>query len=591
VARSLGRFRLLALVGKSQRSMAWRVHDSEDLNGAQEYFLLLPRVQPADGDAAQRWNLAVRRASRLKHPNLATPVEIGVCERWPYLLYDAAGCITLDERMQGGKAIGVNEACALLVGMLQGLAFAHEGGVAHRDLQPYMVLLGEPGMVRLIGLELALHAERERHDAPAATVAPRTSIEALALHAQRDAARADVLCASLLLHLALCGQPALGEADVVELATRLPPRGRDLVRLPWDLAAPVPEALRAIANRGTDRQERHRYRSARGLMRALEGWLQAEGAAGGGPLALLIDRLHSVGSLPASPGSAARAARLALMDRQRTNELAEVVLQDLALAFELLRWVNSAHVRGAQVSGSGPVLTVRRAISLLGLDGVRRAALGLRPWPGPLGEGAAQTLRALFDAGKRAGRVAQALRPAGYDAEVVHLVTLMQNLGRLIVGYHFPDELQQIRRLMQAAPAARAGEPDEPGMSEQAASYAVLGADIEAIGAAVARHWGLDDTVLHLIRRLPLGTTPRTIDSDDDMLRAVASCGNEAVDALALPEAPRQAALRLVAQRYARALHINLRDLQDVLHLAPDSADEMPSDDAELEDLPKEAIG
>ena len=110
---------------------------------------------------------------------------------------------------------------------------------------------------------------------------------------------------------------------------------------------PVPEVLRAISNRATDRQERQRYRSARGMARALEGWMQAEGAAGGGPLALLIDRLHSVGALPSSPGSAARAARLALMDRERTNELAEVVLQDLALAFELLRWVNSAQVRAA----------------------------------------------------------------------------------------------------------------------------------------------------------------------------------------------------------------------------------------------------
>ena len=34
---------------------------------------------------------------------------------------------------------------------------------------------------------------------------------------------------------------------------------------------------------------------------------------------------------------------------------------------------------------------------------------------------------------KRAGRVAVALRPAGYDSEVVYLVTLMQNLGRLVV--------------------------------------------------------------------------------------------------------------------------------------------------------------
>lgn len=590
VARSLGRFKLLALVGKSQRSMAWRVHDAQAVNGAQEYFLLLPRVQPADRDAAQRWDLAVRRASRLNHPNLASPVEIGVCERWPYVLYDAAGCVTLDERMQGGKAIGANEACAMLVDALQGLAFAHEGGVSHRDLQPYMVLLGEPGVVRLMGLELALHADRELHDVVAATATPRTSIEALALHAQRDAARADVLCASLLLHLALCGQPALGGADVVELARRLPPSGRELVRLPWDLAVPVPEALRAIANRGTDRQERHRYRSARGLIRALEGWLQADDATGGGPLALLINRLHSVGSLPASPGSAARAARLALMDRHRTNELAEVVLQDLALAFELLRGVNSAQVRAAQASGSGPVLTVRRAISLLGLDGVRRAALGLRPWPGPLGEDAAQTLRTLIDAAKRAGRVAQALRPAGYDAEVVHLVTLLQNLGRLIVGYHFPDELQQIRRLMLAAPAVRAGEPDEPGMSEQAASYAVLGADIEAIGAAVARHWGLDDTVMHLIRRLPLSTTPRSIDNDDDMLRAVASCGNEAVDALSMSGAPRQAALRCVAQRYARALHIDLRDLQDVLQVAPGGGEDLAADDADLEDLPKDTV-
>ena len=163
--------------------------------------------------------------------------------------------------------------------------------------------------------------------------------------------------------------------------------------------------------------------------------------------------------------------------------------------------------------------------------------------------------------------MAQALRPAGYDAEVVHLVCLLQNLGRLVTGYHFPDELQQIRRLMQPAPPVRPGEPEEPGMSEQAASYAVLGADIEAIGAAVARHWGLDDSVLHLIRPMPLATSPRSIDNDDDMLRAVASCGTEAVDTLALPSSQQAAALRRVAKRYGRALGIELRELQDALKL------------------------
>ncbi len=48
----------------------------------------------------------------------------------------------------------------------------------------------------------------------------------------------------------------------------------------------------------------------------------------------------------------------------------------MALSFELLRIVNSAQVRGTQIAGNGPVLTLRRAIALMGVDGVRRAARG-----------------------------------------------------------------------------------------------------------------------------------------------------------------------------------------------------------------------
>jgi len=567
VGRRLGHFKLLSLVGKSQRSMAWRVLDLRHPDSDRESLMLLPRVQPVDAEALQRWDQAVRRASRLRHPNLAEVREIGVCEHWPFVLHDAEGADTLAERLQR-KDLGSQETATLFVEALRGLAFAHDGGVTHRDLQPHMVLLREQGGVQLMGLELALAAPPAVSPAPQSGMAQRTSVDALQLRALREAAHGDVLAMGLLLHWALAGQPALDQPDIGELAARLPPRGRELVRLPWSTPLPVPEALRAIGNRATDRQERQRYRSARGMARALEGWMQAEGAAGGGPLALLLDRLHSVGALPSSPGSAARAARLALMDRERTNELAEVVLHDLALAFELLRWVNSAQVRSSQAAGSGPVLTIRRAIAMLGLDGVRRAALGLRTWPGPLPEAAAQALQHLFDEAKCAGRLAQELRPAGYDAEVVHLVTLLQNLGRLITAYHFPDELQQIQRLMQPAPALRPGEPEEAGMSELAASYAVLGTDIEGIGAAVARHWGLDDTVLHLIRRMPQATPPRSIDNDDDMLRAVASCANEAIDANALPAARRLQALRRVAQRYARALHIDFNDLQDALSVA-----------------------
>jgi non-specific serine/threonine protein kinase len=574
--RSFGRLRLLRLLGKSERTMAWRVADPAS---GQQLMLVLPRAQPPDAAALEGWQQAVRKAARLSHPNLAAAVEIGVRDGWPYVTYDPRDDLTLADRRTAQGLPGA-EVAALAVQALQGLAFAHDAGMAHHDLQPYLLLVSESGALRVVGLSVAAQAAD-----PQGSADRLGAVESGGLRGQRDAAERDVLAAGVLMHAELTGQGALDELDIGRVIQRLPPLGREIVRLPWTTAQPVAEPLRAIVNRATDRQERQRYRNARTLLRALEGWLQTEPGAGGGPFALLADRLRSAGVLPCMPGAAARAARLTLMERERTYELAEVVLQDLALSFELLRLVNSAQVRGAQVSGSGPVLTVRRAISMVGLDGVRRAALALREWPGPLQGAAADELERLIERCKRAGRLAQMLRPAGYDGEVVYLLTLLQNLGRLVVQYHFADEAQQIRRLMQPGPPARDGEPEEPGMSEGVAAFAVLGADIEAIGAAVARHWGLDDHVLMMIRRHPAATPARAADGDDDLLRTVASCANEAVDALAQPAPRVPAALQRVVQRYGRVLDLTLRDLQAALQGQPAAA-AAPTAPAPLEAQP-----
>ncbi|MCD0417823.1 MULTISPECIES: HDOD domain-containing protein [Rubrivivax] len=552
--RHFGSYQLLRLVGKSERTMAWRVADTR---GGRELLLLLPRAQPADLAALERWTETVQRASRLQHPHLAVAVDIGVQDGWPYVAYDADDLATLGERV-GPQGLPASECAGIFVQLLAGLAFAHQAGVAHQDLQGFAVLADDQGRVRLAGLEVA---------------APTGAAPTLA--GQRDASQRDVLAAGLLLHHALAGQHALDEPDTGRVVERLPPLGREIVRLPWATAQLVPEPLRAIVNRATDRQERQRYRTARTLSRALEGWIETE-AGGGGALALLSDRLRAAGVLPAQPGAAGRLNRLGAMERQRTDEIAEVALQDLALAFELLRAVNTAHVRGAQVSGSGPVLTVRRAIAMLGIDGVRRAATALRPWPGPLSEHAAADLLQLIAQVKRAGRIAAALRPAGYDAEVVTLLAMLQNLGRLVLQYHFPDEAQQIRRLMLPAPGA---EREDPGMNEQAAAFAVLGIDVESLGLAVARHWGLDDTVLHMIRRLPLETPVRHADDDTELLRQVASAGNEIVDVLATAGAASGPALQRVALRYARALGLSAKELQDAVaaSLRPAGAEPPPA--------------
>jgi eukaryotic-like serine/threonine-protein kinase len=560
--RVLGRFELRQLLGKSERTMVWLVHDPRS---AQELMLTLPRVQPSSQAAAELWLSDAKHAARLNHPNLAHVVEIGVQEHWPYIAVDRALGVTLGERLAANPKLTAEDAVSWVTQALEGLAFAHEASLAHGDLQLHQILLSEQGTVRVMalgaGLPTAVLAEQAAHERA-------MPLDPNRLRQSREAAVRDVLTMGLVLYHVLAGAPALEEPDTGRVVDRLPPQGREFVRLPWSTPQPIPEALRAIANRATAHQERQRYHNARTLLAALNGWRETA-AQDSGALALLIDRLRTVGHLPAAPGVGARVARLAVAEGQRTDEMAANILQDMGLSFELLRTVNSAQVQGTQVSGNGPVLTLRRAIALVGLKGVRQAAASLRPWPGPLSEAQATTMQRLLDRVRLAGHAAQALRPAGYDPEVVYLITALQNLGRLMVQYHFPDEAAQIRDLMKSAPAAEPGEPDLPGMTEEAAAFAVLGVDVESLGAAVAKHWGLHEDVLYMIRRLPTHKPVRVADTDSDMLRVTASAANEAVDAVTENRPQRVGpALQQVVQRYGRALSITMKDLTEGLQAA-----------------------
>ncbi|HEX4511136.1 MAG TPA: HDOD domain-containing protein [Burkholderiaceae bacterium] len=560
--RMIGRYQLLRLVGKSAQTMVW-LAQAPDAEG--EVLLALPRVQVASAEAAQPWLARVRRMSRLAHPNLAKLLEVGEHERWPFAAYERGDFVTWQEKLDS-KGVPAQELAQWSVQVLQALAFAHEAGAAHRDLQLFSLLVDDAGAVKLLGVEVA--EPQGDADAVRDGSGPQSAMDERRL--QRQYAEIDVLAFGLLMHQALAGAPALDEPDIARVVGRMPPFGQEIVRLPYTVPRPVPDPLRAIVNRATDRQERQRYRTARTLERALEGWLQASNEQADGPISLLIGRMRSVGLLPAMPGGAERVARLALLERGHNNQLSDIVLQDFALAFELLRSINLAQAQAGN-GGSGPVLAMHRAIAMIGLDGVRRAALSLRAWPGPLSEPHAAALERLIQQVKRAGAVARALQPAGYDGEVVTLVTALQNLGWLVAQYHFPEEAMQIRRLMQAVPAGEAGKPDEPGMSAEAASFAVLGVDIDALGTAVMRHWGFDDGVQNMVRRAPPGAAIRNPDSDADFLRLVASCANDVVDAALLPARPALAALQRVVQRYGRPLDLTLKDLQDALQPAGDA--------------------
>jgi eukaryotic-like serine/threonine-protein kinase len=565
--RRFGRFELRALLHKSQRSMLWLVFDTHH---GQEMLLMVPREKPASEAAMLQWLKSLDAASRIHHPNLGHVVETGRVDPWPYVTYDRALGETLEERIARGAPLPL-DAAQWVAQALEGLAFAHEAGHAHRDIQLAHVLVDAADHVRVIGLEVAQ-----------ATLPPDADFNATR-RAMREAAEEDVVGMGLVLHRLLSGRPVLEEQDLRLVLQRMQPQGQELVRMGWETPYQIPEPLRAIVNRATDRQARQRYHQARSFWRALDGWRLSAELDNGGPIALLKDKMQRFGHLPCVSTRLVSTALSSAMASQHASELAALALKDMALTLELLRRVNNALRQQGHPNSGGTVLNIQRAIAMLGLNGLEEAARALKPWPGPMNETQATFMQSLIRRVQRAGQVAQALRPAGYDGEVVYLINLMQNLGRLLVQYHFPDDAQQIRQLM-VAPEPTEEHPNPRGMTEQSAAYAVLGCDLESLGLAVARYWGLGEELQHMMRRQPQEMPVRHADGDLEMLRLTCSLANELIDALGLPERKRQTGIELATRRYSRALNLGLREVYDAMGAAQSQGQSQGDPTADLPD-------
>jgi non-specific serine/threonine protein kinase len=543
--RRVGRFVLRQLVGRSSLTMAWLATDSRSNS---DVMLMLPRAAATSSQALAQWLDTVRRAARLDHPSLLPLSEFAEHEGWPYLVCDCPqGAMPLTLWLAAQAPPSAVDAVRWCIDALDGLAYAHDAGVAHGDVGLHSLMIDRNGRVKAWGLAAAL-IDSAQIPVPG---------EPSTLRQQRAAGDRDVLALGLLLHQMVARMPALDEPDVPTAVHRL---DREIVRLPWNLIAPVSEALRAIVNRATDRHEHRRYLGARSLQRALAGWYKVEADTQGGALALLVDKLHAVGHLPARPGLAHRVVQVARMDMQRIEELTDLILEDPALSFELLKEVNSAQF-GARRAQS--VTTVRRAVDLLGTAGVRRAASSLRAWPGPLANAPAMALDRGLRQALLAGHLSELLAPAGLDPEACLLITQLQHLGRLLALYHFPDEAAQIQRLVMALPDPQDPQRMMPGMSKDAAAMAVLGTSLEALASAVARHWGLDEEFQDMMQPLSRAGAIHAPESINGWLRLVASCANEVVDTSTLAAALQGKALAQVATRYAQALGVTVESLRD----------------------------
>ncbi len=107
--------------------------------------VLLPGLS-SDVDIARRFLTEARASATIRHPNVVDVLDMGRDEDGSlYMVLELLEGRDLDDVIEERRVLTPDEAIAVLVPVLEGLAFAHEKGFVHRDMKPSNVFLSIDG--------------------------------------------------------------------------------------------------------------------------------------------------------------------------------------------------------------------------------------------------------------------------------------------------------------------------------------------------------------------------------------------------------------------------------------------------------------
>jgi ABC-type branched-subunit amino acid transport system substrate-binding protein/tRNA A-37 threonylcarbamoyl transferase component Bud32 len=266
--RVAGRYRLEEIVGRGGMGVVWRATDT-----LLERVVAVKRVRldELDDGRAQVTLLRVMRearvAARLHHPGVVTIFDVVEHDGGPWLVLEYVPSRSLAEIVDADGVLAPEAAARVGAVVADALDAAHAVGIAHRDVKPANVLVGDGGAVKLTDFgisrvtgDLTLTSTGLIVGTPA-YLAPEVA-------AGGDATSAsDVFGLGATLYAAVEGEPPCGGADTnVLLLLRAAADGR--VRPP-QRAGPLTDALLALLR--ADPAERPTAGEARELLAAVAG--------------------------------------------------------------------------------------------------------------------------------------------------------------------------------------------------------------------------------------------------------------------------------------------------------------------------------
>jgi serine/threonine protein kinase len=149
----IGRYKILDELGRGAMGVVYRAEDP-----SLDRIVALKTISLADAEGRKeyekRFLLEAKAAGKLTHPNIVTIFDYGEEEDVAYMAMELLEGQDLRSRMRR-EELPPMEAVEIALQVADGLGFAHEHGVVHRDIKPGNIMLLERGAVKIMDFGIA----------------------------------------------------------------------------------------------------------------------------------------------------------------------------------------------------------------------------------------------------------------------------------------------------------------------------------------------------------------------------------------------------------------------------------------------------
>ncbi len=261
-----GRYRIERHLGEGGMAS---VYLCEDLKHDRKVALKLLKPELSAVLGGDRFVQEIKTTAALQHPHILPLFDSGVADGFLFYVMPFIDGETLRDKLNRETQLGIEESLRIAKELLDGLQYAHEHGIVHRDVKPENILLfGGHAMIADFGIALAVSAAAggRMTETGLSLGTPHYMSPEQATAEKEITARSDVYSVASVLYEMLAGQPPHVGGPAQQVIMRII---TERARPVSEFRRNVPPNVVAALDKALEKLPADRFESAKAFSEAL----------------------------------------------------------------------------------------------------------------------------------------------------------------------------------------------------------------------------------------------------------------------------------------------------------------------------------